>query len=188
MSSCALCSAEPASFALSIEMAIGDSVAFPAVTLVGDQCQRLLSSAKDDELAARLTSDYDDYAGGALIDLLRRRTTNARPLPAPSAALVKARANGYELLSEHTGSANELASIWPVAHRVPRTELGEVVTDEDDDVFMVASPWRSVTVRDVVSLLHNEMERIDGWRDGDGWTRVGATVFGWDETEVREHL
>jgi hypothetical protein len=69
-----------------------------------------------------------------------------------------------------------------------RSELGESATDEDDDVWMVASPWRSVSVRDVVAVLVREHEREQVRADEGAWQRIAERVFSWDESQLREQV
>jgi hypothetical protein len=109
---CALCADEAAEVELSVTMKDGDRVAFPAQMQVGAECFRLWSTAADDELVARLTTDFADHGGpDVLIRLLRRRVVDVRSIPEPTEALLAARAAGYELLSAHTGLVREVGSV-----------------------------------------------------------------------------
>jgi hypothetical protein len=188
MRSCSLCQAERAAFELSVAMRPGDPIAVPRTMVVCAECHRLLTARLDGELATRMTEDYDDHGRTRIIEHVRERTTDVRSLPQASDAARRAVDDGFERLSAHTGLANEIAGAWPEAHRVARADLGEMPRDEDDDQWVVSSPWPSVTVDEVVQVIVDEAERDGSWDDDELWGRVGREVFMWDEPTVRQRL
>lgn len=166
MSTCALCTAEPASAQLEVRLNPDDRVAFPARVAACDECRRLLIDERDDELAARLSPDYDDYGGASLIPLLRSRLVDVHPRPFDETV---AQHPGFERLSAHTGAVEEVGAIWPPAHRV--------AVDEADDPWLVRSPWPDQGVGDVVDALIDVMEHQELWMLDDGWQRASTVIF-----------
>jgi hypothetical protein len=182
------CTRERAAVELSVAMRAGDPFAVPGTMPLCAECHRLLTEHLDDDLARRMTEEYDGFGRTRVIEHVRQRTVDVRVLPGPSDAVERALEAGYVLLSAHTGAANEIGAAWPDDHRLARSDLGETPADEDDDTWMVSSPWPSLTVGEVVDLIVAEVERREAWGDDDVWTRVGREVFTWDEPTARRRL
>lgn len=161
-------------------------MALPALTLLGAQCLELLQTGRDDALAARLSNEFDDFGRAEVVAHLRARAGEPVAVPPEPDSMVEARRRGFVPLGEHTGITAELGPLWPAEHRLSRLDLGDW-RGAPDDTWLVHSPWQSLSVGEVLTVLWRWVERDPCPADDDEWTNRVLEVFGWKETEV-QHL
>ena len=82
---CGLCAQRPATYVMTMHHVVGDRFALPELTQTCVECQRLLSAHADDELAAGLSSDFDDWGRLEVVAHLHRRGGQPHLLAEPPA-------------------------------------------------------------------------------------------------------
>lgn len=187
MDVCLLCADEPASVLVPVALVEGDAFALPATTPVGATCLVLLETGQDAALAERLSTDFEDFGGAEVVALLRRRAGMPVAVPQGLDSEVEARRRGFVPLAEHTGVGAELGPLWPTRHRISRVALGER-GDDPDDLWLVRSPWESLSVADVIRVLWRRVGREPAAKDDGEWSTRVLQVFDLDEEEARRLL
>ncbi len=187
MNDCLLCAREPAVVEVPVASDPGDAFALPAHTPVGAICFALLTSGEDGSLAERLSSDFEDFGATEVVAYLRRRAGQATNMPQHSKAAASVEAQGFVPLDEHTGVGAELGPWWPAPHRISRVDLGEPVEDPAD-LWLVRSPWESLTVPEVMIVLWNWVERDPYPHAEAAWVARVREVFEFDEDKAQRML
>ena len=188
MDVCLLCAGEPASVLMPVASEEGDAFALPATTPLGATCLALLESGQDAALVERLSTEFEDFGGAEVVDLLRQRAgMPVVAVPQELDSQVEARRRGFVPLAEHTGAGAGLGPLWPVRHRISRVDLGER-GDDPDDLWLVRSPWESLSVADVIRLLWRCVEREPYAKDDGEWSTSVLPVFDLNEEEARRLL
>jgi hypothetical protein len=116
---------------------------------------------------------------------------NEVPGPDVVAGVAELRAEGFEPIEEHTG-ALWVADVWPDDDKrsVPETRPYWLAneTQTHDRVWLLRSPWPTLTVREVFAVLWTWIERDHRPIDGLTVSAGVAEVLAWDETRARAWL
>lgn len=184
---CLLCAREPAIVEVPVATDPGDAFALPAHTPVGATCFALLESGDDGFLAERLASDFEDFGATEVVAHLHRRAGQATVISQNPVAAARLEAQGFVPLDEHTGVGAELGPLWPASHRISRLALGEPVEDPAD-LWLVRSPWGSLTVPEVMIVLWNWVDRDPYPQEEAACAARVREVFGFDEDAAQRML
>lgn len=130
-----------------------------AVQVLCQRCEELYNSG-DYGALAQLQTDEPPAHEAELVDHLigvaafGRADQGARALPEPNFP------DGFEPLGEHTG-ADWVVDVWPEDRRISGAETRSSRIDDDPQgrIWLVASPWPSLRLRDVFSALWRWTER-----------------------------
>jgi hypothetical protein len=166
----------------------GQGYTLPTFWVLCDSCESLYLEGDDDALVALMAAgspsvrDMDEDVRKP-VRVFRDADRGARRFAAPHPELVRLGAQGYEPLHAHTGAVEELGPIWPEAHRVA---LPPELEPDEDQRWLVRSPWPSITVREAIELIWSWVE----WppRDLSVGLEGAAEVLGWPEEVARERL
>lgn len=113
-----------------------------------------------------------------------------RPVGSPIPAAEEARRQGYVPLREITGVGDLRGPLWPPQLREWSDDLGAVTGeyDDDEDRWLVQSPWPAISVPQVLTVLWRWVERDPYPQDREQWTARIREVLSWDEVAVRRLL
>ena len=178
---CALCGHRPAKYFMSMNHVVGDRCALPEQLQTCAECQRLLSAHADQELAARLTWEFDDWGRQEVVAHLHRRGGEPHLLAEPPAELAQLREEGYQPLDEMTGVDEDLGPLWPDGHCLEFADPRLRGTDRELR-WLARSPWPSITVAEVMQMLWPWVERKPFVQDL--WAERVSEVFSWTEAQA----
>jgi hypothetical protein len=91
---------------------------------------------------------------------------------------------GYEPVENYTGAV-WVAELWPGEHRrsVPETRTSWLDDELDGRLWLVRSPWATLTLDEVFALLWRWVER-DHQLDNDIWRERVAEVLAWSQPQA----
>jgi hypothetical protein len=181
---CLLCGSVPADVVVHIEYRVGDGFALPAEAPVCGRCHELIGARAADELADRLSADYDD-PGTVARHVIDRAGVVAPWTEVPST--VEGERRGFVPLASITGVGDVIGPLWPEEHRLARQDLGDRDVDPDD-AWLVRSPWPSMSASDVLMILWPWVEQEPYPHERGQWVRRVNEVFAWDEQHALERL
>lgn len=147
------------------------------------------------EIAAlRLWAKLPSFVRSPLVPLgglFAKHTVSAEAPPAPESVpgVAEIAQDGFEPLENHTG-AMWVARLWPKAHRRAVAETRpEWLEDPDSDgqLWLVRSPWESLTLDDTFALLWTWVERDRTLDERVRQARV-SEVFSWTEQRALDWL
>jgi hypothetical protein len=142
---------------------------------------------------------------GYLPSLVRQRLARLTPLvnrqaisvsgevgPGPDevAGVTEARLAGFTPIEELTGRT-ELATVWPAGHRRSVAETRALWVDEQPRLWLVRSPWPSISVDDAVAVVWLHLEGRPGGRampQPPDDLRLARDVLRWPEARARATL
>ncbi|HEX4190154.1 MAG TPA: hypothetical protein VHZ06_04100 [Marmoricola sp.] len=190
MGNCALCDAEPPVAVVGIAHDDRLSFALPSRIEVGTRCLELLQGGHRQELADRLSSDFEDPGPGVVVDHLARSVISTALLPPLAPAVRAAMADGFVPLREVTGAGGMLGPLWPEQHRLWLDELGPLIEGDkdEDDCWLVRSPWPALSVPDVLSVLWRWVERDPYPTDRAEHADRIREVLAWSQERARYEL
>jgi hypothetical protein len=127
---------------------------------------------------------------GRWINPHQTTTSSALDSPRPDTVVgvLDLRAQGFEPIEEYTGAV-EVAQLWPDSHRrsVPETRAAWLdAPDCDGRLWIVRSPWPSVSLRDALNLLWRWVERDHARLDDDLWRQRVSEALAWDDKTAAE--
>ena len=178
---CGLCAHRPATYSMSVDYVVGDPIAFAESTQTCAECQRLLSAHADQELADRLTSEFDDWGRLEVVAHLHRRRGEPHLLAEPPAELARLREEGYQPLDEVTGVDEDLGPLWPEGHRLEFADSRLGGSDRELR-WLVRPPWSSISLAEVLELLWPWVQREPF--EPESWAERVNEVFSWTEAQA----
>ena len=116
-----------------------------------------------------------------------RRSTHAvsvPPGPDTVPGVAELRAQGYEPIEAYTGAVG-VGRLWPRNHRASVSETRPVwLADPSSDgrLWMVRSPWPTLSVQDSLNVLWTWVERDHASLDEELWRERVSEVLAWDGT------
>jgi hypothetical protein len=116
-----------------------------------------------------------------------RRSTRAvsvGPGPDTVPGVADLRAQGYEPIEHYTGAVG-VGRLWPQNHRASVPETRSVwLADPSSDgrLWMVRSPWPTLSLQDSLNVLWTWVERDHASLDEDLWRERVSEALAWDET------
>ena len=98
------------------------------------------------------------------------------------------RAQGFEPIEEHTG-AIEVAELWPEDHRRWVSETREAWLDDTNDdgrLWLVRSPWPSLSLPDALNVLWSWSERDQSRLTPQLWRQRLSEALAWDDATAAD--
>jgi hypothetical protein len=120
-----------------------------------DRCEALLQAGDDEGLvelmkSGREDSRYVDQEVRTTLAAFGAADRQVRRFAEPPAGVLRLREQGFEPLHSYTGAVPEIWAVWPDAQRA---ELAAEVEDDEERRLFVRSPWSTVTVSELITLL-----------------------------------
>jgi hypothetical protein len=100
------------------------------------------------------------------------------------AGVADLRAQGFEPIEEYTGAVG-IGQLWPQHHRRSVAETRSCwlgAPGGDGRLWMVRSPWPSLSLRDSLDVVWTWVERDHESLDTDRWRERVSEALTWDET------
>ncbi len=182
---CGVCGTIGIGFVADVRYFPGDGFAIGRPLLLCTRCRTLIATGNRFVLTSVITPELAERGRERVVTYLLHRVNRVMPAVAPPPELAALRADGFDLLDSFTGAVDEVAVAWPEDHR--RT-LADPYRDMSTQgtVWLVRSPWPSLTVGDVLELLWPWVER--GGSDPEARRNRLAQVFAWDEAHATAWL